>query len=348
MAKLNTGKVLYGEKSIGGNPLKILPLGDSITYGQLDPTGGYRDDLWRSLTQNGYKVDFVGNFQDGTADFDRDHAGKRGNRINEILGRLNTDSLIPTYQPNAVLLLAGTNDFSYSDDFANAHTRIGNIISKIQSQSPSTHVFVSSIPPIKDAPSQTEIIAYNNRLSNLVNSYSNATFVDAGNRLGFSDIGDDVHPTPEGYHKLADAWFESIQTRYANGGLTATYTDTLTNVENLIGSDYDDLLTGNGADNILVGGKGDDLLTGGGGADKFVLSLNSGFDTIRDFRIGEDKIALSGGLTLEQLLISSGSTFGYSSDDTIIAVSGSSSNDKLALLSNVNESLLNSNSFMTV
>ncbi|MCT4534613.1 VCBS domain-containing protein [Halodesulfovibrio sp.] len=41
--------------------------------------------------------------------------------------------------------------------------------------------------------------------------------------------------------------------------------DTLDSIENVVGSDYNDTLTGNGADNRLEGGAGDDTLTGGAG-----------------------------------------------------------------------------------
>ena len=50
--------------------------------------------------------------------------------------------------------------------------------------------------------------------------------------------------------------------------------DTLTNINNLIGSDHADTLRGNGADNILRGGLGADTLEGGAGAD----TLDGGAD----------------------------------------------------------------------
>ena len=43
--------------------------------------------------------------------------------------------------------------------------------------------------------------------------------------------------------------------------------DTLTNIENLIGSDFNDYLAGDGGDNRLTGGAGQDTLDGGGGVD---------------------------------------------------------------------------------
>ena len=48
--------------------------------------------------------------------------------------------------------------------------------------------------------------------------------------------------------------------------------DTLSGVENLIGSDHGDTLTGDGGDNMLDGGDGNDVLTGGAGADSLLGS----------------------------------------------------------------------------
>jgi VCBS repeat-containing protein len=57
------------------------------------------------------------------------------------------------------------------------------------------------------------------------------------------------------------------------------------------GSGIDHLDGGNGVD-ILVGGAGNDFLTGGNGADTFVITADSGSDTITDFRAGLDHIVV--------------------------------------------------------
>jgi Ca2+-binding RTX toxin-like protein len=62
--------------------------------------------------------------------------------------------------------------------------------------------------------------------------------------------------------------------------------DTLTNIANLQGSQFNDILTGNSADNILFGN---------GGNDTFVFNqtfVGIGHDTIGDFVSGQDHIAL--------------------------------------------------------
>jgi Ca2+-binding RTX toxin-like protein len=91
--------------------------------------------------------------------------------------------------------------------------------------------------------------------------------------------------------------------------------DVLTNVENIIGSVYNDTITGDGAANRLTGGDGTDVLsgmggndyiyggngadrmTGGTGADVFVFNAGFGNDTITDFEAGPgrgDRIWLQG------------------------------------------------------
>ena len=42
------------------NPVKIMPLGDSITYGTEGTYGGYRGYLYDLLAAEGYNFDFVG------------------------------------------------------------------------------------------------------------------------------------------------------------------------------------------------------------------------------------------------------------------------------------------------
>jgi Ca2+-binding RTX toxin-like protein len=82
-------------------------------------------------------------------------------------------------------------------------------------------------------------------------------------------------------------------------------TDTLKNLENVIGSSFGDKLTGDAKANVLNGSGGNDTLygklgkdtlTGGAGADIFVLDSATGpthVDTITDFTSASDKIQLS-------------------------------------------------------
>ena len=71
--------------------------------------------------------------------------------------------------------------------------------------------------------------------------------------------------------------------------------DTLTNVERVRGSEFDDSLIGDAGNNILRGGAGGDNLTGGTGFNTFFYnaltdSLFPNFDVITDLKIGVDRI----------------------------------------------------------
>ena len=60
--------------------------------------------------------------------------------------------------------------------------------------------------------------------------------------------------------------------------------DTYTNIQNLLGTAFNDELTGNASDNVLTGGGGDDLISAGAGVDK--LFGGDGEDTLVDDGVG--------------------------------------------------------------
>jgi Ca2+-binding RTX toxin-like protein len=77
--------------------------------------------------------------------------------------------------------------------------------------------------------------------------------------------------------------------------------DTLSNISNLFGSQFDDHLIGDNGNNVLDAGfGGHDTLTGGAGNDTFVF--HSGQLTVTDFAHGHDQIDVSAfGFTAQQL-----------------------------------------------
>jgi Ca2+-binding RTX toxin-like protein len=78
--------------------------------------------------------------------------------------------------------------------------------------------------------------------------------------LSYKDSSGAVKVSLEGFADWADA----------NG-------DIISGFENLTGSIFNDVLSGNGADNIIIGGSGNDILSGGTGADR--LDGSGGIDT---------------------------------------------------------------------
>mgnify|MGYP001038765720 CR=1 FL=1 len=109
--------------------------------------------------------------------------------------------------------------------------------------------------------------------------------------------------------------------------------------DQLFGGADDDEIWGDDGDDLLRGGLGNDTLTGddfsgGQGIDTFVLAVGEGTDTITDFELGIDQLALTAGLTFEQLFIT---TEGSSA---VIAVG----DETLAILNGVEATSLIDNS----
>ncbi|MEZ2280012.1 MAG: DUF4347 domain-containing protein [Microcoleus sp.] len=73
--------------------------------------------------------------------------------------------------------------------------------------------------------------------------------------------------------------------------------------DTLYGGKDNDILNGGAGDDWLRGDGGDDTLIGGVGGDRFMLSANSGIDTVLNFEVGVDKFALTGGLSFSQLQV---------------------------------------------
>jgi len=120
-------QIIYGAK-------RIMPLGDSITYGvtgstdgkdtpsaESDMAIGYRKALYEQLTSAGYAVDFVGSENDGSAAgiADADHQGIPGISADNLAN--NIDAWLNITPADVVLMHAGTNDLAASAGRNNAH-----------------------------------------------------------------------------------------------------------------------------------------------------------------------------------------------------------------------------------
>ena len=355
VADLSTGIVTREFTPSVQDPYKILPVGDSITYGfvntefanlpQNNNTGGYRNFLDQFLIADGLgeAVDFVGSQK--TGDFeDNEHEGYGGKTINFISN--NIKGWLNAQQPNMVLLMIGTNDTKSNTNPDKADERLSALIDKITNHSPTTHVLVASIAPIDETlrPTQSENAkTYNAQIPGIVEEKVAAgkkvSFVDVNKALTVDDIFDGVHPSIEGYEKIANTWYDWIESSE----------DTLTGgIDHIIGTAYDDQLKGNTNDNIIEGGGGDDLITGAGGNDLlsggsgqdiFILAHEQGTDTINDFTVGEDLLGLSGDLNFGQLTIIPGNS--SNANDTWIM----SGDEQLALLLGVQANAITSDVF---
>ena len=198
-------------------PIRIMPLGDSITYGSPVP-GGYRDPLYHALTNLGYNVDFIGT-QTGNATNtlpEVNHEGHGGWKISDpsiglyenILGWF---SLLA--DPDVILLHIGTNDDNGSTTFTNAVERLDALITRMAVAKPNAHIIVTTL--LKRSSNYAAITNYFNpfvpgKCAAQAALGRRVTFLDMHAYLQLTDLVDGVHPNRGGYEKMAAAWVPAI------------------------------------------------------------------------------------------------------------------------------------------
>lgn len=106
----------------------------------------------------------------------------------------------------------------------------------------------------------------------------------------------------------------NLMTGVALDGLGGT--DTLANIERVVGSSLDDVLTGSDADEFFVGGRGDDTIDGGGGFDfvSFPVPLTSNPNLVVNLATG----MATGGLSGRNTLLNIEGIIGSNSADTLV------------------------------
>ncbi|MFC7483936.1 SGNH/GDSL hydrolase family protein [Luedemannella flava] len=205
------GMATASAESNGG--VRVMPLGDSITEGTQVP-GGSRIGLWQRLSAGGYRVDFVGSQYNGPSNLgDHDHEGHPGWRIDQI--DANIVGWLRTYTPRTVLLHIGTNDILQNYNVSGAPGRLSTLLDRITSTAPNAEVFVAQIITLSNSGQANAVRTFNSALPAIVQSKVNAGkrvhLVDMYSALTTSDLIDGVHPTANGYDKMAARWYAALQ-----------------------------------------------------------------------------------------------------------------------------------------
>ncbi|MFI2435943.1 SGNH/GDSL hydrolase family protein, partial [Streptomyces sp. NPDC018693] len=201
-------------------PLRVMPLGDSITWGVGSSTGnGYRGPLWNRLAADGHPLDFVGTVRGGSMS-DPDNEGHSGYQINKIAAL--ADASLTRYRPNVVTLHIGTNDLIGASGPDAAIAELRALVDQITADVPDATVLVASLVVSTNSSEEQWRGTYNQAIPQIVRDAQAAgkrvAFVDMSS-LTTADLADPLHPNDAGYQKMADAFHRGVRAADSAGWL---------------------------------------------------------------------------------------------------------------------------------
>ncbi len=238
-------------------PLRVMPLGDSITYGVNQDLASselkvsYRAQLSQALTEYWGRVVFVGSEVTATTTLSETrllrHAGFPGYVVTDIWGEAGhpgvdalIDGLCTKYAPDVVLLMLGTNDLTRmihagttaEGDLAAQIDRYEIFLDTIDSYLGEQGTIVcSSLTPRAEGENvelkQTMVSTYNGLLEDMVVNLAaqgtkivfndNFTAVDALGEAGL--CSDKIHLSVAGSAALAEQYYRTVTAHYGTGSL---------------------------------------------------------------------------------------------------------------------------------
>lgn len=204
---------LYNPCPTTGDPCRILPLGDSITFG-INYEGSYRPQLFHDALMAGQNITFTGTLQNGptTVDnmpFPRRYEATSGYTIAMMASQVTTNKTL-SMPSDIVLIHLGTNDM-YMSDPGGAPARLSTLLDQIITGLPNALICVAKIIPLQM--SAAAVTTYNNAIPGVV-----AQKVAQGKHVIVVDLNtgfpanemDTVHPLQSGYGWMADKWYATI------------------------------------------------------------------------------------------------------------------------------------------
>lgn len=220
--------------------MKVMPLGDSITYGYNGSNAGYRSTLYGMLQPLAPTFQYVGTSTERPGFLppnQQHHEGHSSYAVQDLSNNL--DGLDTTiYQlyggpdrdpnggfwitgggdtgrgpmiPDVITLMAGTNDL---DEPVGFQERLTGLISKLNTLCPDAKILLARITPITNS-EPVDVPALNAMIDQVTNDFRTAgkpVFpVDLNTTFPASGlISDGTHPNDTGFSWMAMQWYEGI------------------------------------------------------------------------------------------------------------------------------------------
>lgn len=212
-------KVIPNAARLAEPPLRIMPLGSSVTYGlgssAANASAGYRAYLQYYLNDAGVSYDMVGSLRAGNQNLiDTDVEGHSGYRIDQVAHYAPT--WLANNAPDLVLLHTGGNDVFQNYRLAEAPQRLDSLIDLIRAKSPAgVKIVVCTLLDTSDAAYQPRVDAYNAALRQVVAAqaaaHGDVWLAEMSGIINVkTDLSDRMHPNAKGYAKMAVSWAYAI------------------------------------------------------------------------------------------------------------------------------------------
>ena len=196
-------------------PLRVMPLGDSVTKGSHSLAGdGYRRRIQFRADYDGVNFVPVGRQKGGSFKgqilWHEGYSGYTINQVNSIV-----DAAIAANHPDVVVLMAGTADIAvgYPSPSTMA-AQLQAVINKILAH-PGVFLVVASIPPVDDsirgAGKNAIADAYSAQVRSMVSNSGRTRYSEVNDILTLSDLADGLHPNDHGYTRIGDSIYPHLK-----------------------------------------------------------------------------------------------------------------------------------------
>ena len=205
----------YNPCPTNGDPCRILPVGDSITFG-INQEGAWRIELFHKAVMAAQKITYTGSLQNGPTmvdnmPFPRRYEATSGITIDGISNQITSKNTL-NMPCDIILIHIGTNDM-YMSNPGGAPQRLGNLIDKLVTGMPNALIAVAKIIPLPSG--NAAVNTYNAAIPGIVQTRAAAgkhvIVVDLN--TGFPSSGlssDQVHPNVSGYAWMGDRFYDAV------------------------------------------------------------------------------------------------------------------------------------------